>query len=314
MNAIQYSSYGGIDVLQLNENVEKPTVSPNHIVVRVKAASINPIDWKVREGFLKEFVPLHFPVTIGGDFSGVVEEVGKGVTEFKAGDEVFGQGGVLNGGSGSCAKYVLAAIGKVSVKPQTADFQHAAALPLVGVSALQAIEDHIKIQTGQKILIHGGAGGIGSTAIQIAKSHGAYVATTVGTKDVEFAKELGADEVIDYKTQQFETLLKDFDAVFDTSGGGETITKSYGIMKKGGVLVSMAEIPDATHAKELGIMAIGQSTDANPDRLARLSKLVESGVIHIQIDTVFPLEQYKEAFTYQETGHPRGKVVLTVAE
>lgn len=311
MRAVQISKYGGNEVLEINENAPKPSVAKGQVLVEVYAASINPIDWKVRAGYLKEMVPLQFPAILGGDFSGVVTGVGEGVGNFKFGDEVYGQGGILNGGSGSFAQFVAVNAGKVAQKPKSVDFIEAGALPLAGVSALQAIEDHIRLKSGQKILIHGGAGGIGHIAVQLAKALGAYVATTVGTRNLEFAKSLGADEAIDYKSEAFDEKLTDFDAVFDTVGG-ETTDKSFKVLKKGGIIVSMAGQPNEELAQKSGVSALGQNTDANPERLARLSKLVEDGKIKAYIDKVFSLEQAKEAFRHLEEGHPRGKVVFKI--
>lgn len=310
MKAVQISSYGGADVLEVNE-VSKPPVGKGQILVENYATSINPIDWKIRAGYLKDAVPLAFPVTLGGDFAGVVSEVGKDAGDFKVGDEVFGQGGVLNGGSGSFAEVLAANVGKVAVKPKSVDFTEACALPLAGVSALQAMETHIKLVKGQKILIHGGAGGIGHFAVQLAKSQAAYVATTVSTKDMEFAKSLGADEVIDYQSEAFDEKLTDFDAVFDTVGG-ETTDKSFKVLKRGGIIVSMLGQPSEELAQKYGVSALGQNTDANPERLTHLSKLVEDGKIKVHIDKVFRLEQAKEAFGYLEEGRHQGKVALKI--
>lgn len=312
MKAVHYNSYGDAQVLEFTENAPKPQLQKEQVLIQVKAVSINPIDWKVRAGYLQKMVPLHFPVIIGGDFAGVVTEVGESVTEFNIGDEVYGQGGILNGGSGSFAEFVAAQVNKTSSKPSHTNFEQAASLPLVGISALQAVEDEIDIQPDQKILIHGGAGGIGSIAIQIAKAKGAYVATTVGTKDIEFVKQLGADEVIDYKIQQFETMLKDFDAVFDTAGG-DTVSKSFAVLKPGGILVSMNGKPDEQLAQQYHVRVIGQASESNPDRFKRLTDLVESGKVKPEIDKVFPLLEAKDAFAYQEKSHPRGKVVLTIS-
>mgnify|MGYP001566084636 FL=1 len=311
MKAVQINSYGGNDVLEINENAPKPSPAKSQVLAEVYATSINPIDWKVRAGYLKEMVPLQFPATLGGDFAGVICEVGEGVGNFKVGDEVYGQGGILNGGSGSFAEFVAANVGKVAVKPKSADFIEAGALPLAGVSALQALEDHIHLAKGQKILIHGGAGGIGHFAVQLAKSQGAYVATTVSTRDMEFTKSLGADEVIDYESEAFDEKLTDFDAVFDTVGG-ETTDKSFKVLKKGGIIVSMVGQPNEELAQKYGVSALGQNTDANPERLARLSKLVEDGKIKVYIDKVFPPEQAKEAFGHLEEGRHQGKVVLKI--
>lgn len=313
MKAVQIEKYGDTSVLEYTENASQPQVQKGHILIKVKAASINPVDWKLRAGFLQKMVPLQFPAILGGDFAGVVVEVGEDVTKFKIGDEVYGQGGILNGGSGAFAEFVSAAENKIFAKPTNTDFLQAASLPLVGISAIQAIEDEMKIQKGQKILIHGGAGGIGSIAIQIAKAKGAYIATTVSTKDSEFVKDLGADEVIDYKTQKFEETIKDFDAVFDTVGG-DTTTKSFEVLKAGGILVSMMGKPDENLAEKYHVQVIGQATDSNLDRFKKLTELVESEKVKPEVNKVFSLPEAKEAFTYQEMSHPRGKVVLQIKE
>lgn len=313
MKAVQINTYGGIDVLEINENAPKPAPSKNQVLVGVHAASINPVDWKLRAGYLKEWMPLKFPATLGGDFSGVVREVGEGVSEFSIGDEVFGSAIVLNGGSGSFAEFVAANTGNTALKPKTVDFVEASALPLAGASAVQALEEHIKLQSGQKILIHGGAGGIGHIAVQLAKAIGAHVATTVNIDDKEFAKKLGADEIIDYKNQAFEEVLKDYDAVFDTVGG-ETTDRSFTVLKKGGALVSMLGQPSQELVEKYGITAIGEMTKTNTEHLNRLAEFVDSGKIKVHVDKIFPFPQAKEAFKYQEEVHPRGKVVLRIKE
>jgi len=310
MKSIQYNSYGSPEVLEVNENVSKPTLKSGQILVENNAASINAFDWKLRSGYFQKMIPLTFPVTIGGDFAGKVIEVSGPDAGFAVGDEVYGQAIVLNGGSGAMAQLVAANSKNTALKPKSVSFNEAGALPLAGVSAVQGLEEHIKLQKGQKILIHGGAGGIGHMAIQYAKSLGAYVATTVSTKDVEFVVTLGADKVIDYKIQKFEEILKNFDAVFDTVGG-ETLDKSYGVVKKGGILVSMGQVNEQ-FAKEHAISAFGQMTVTDAEHLNRLTELVEAGKIKVHIDKTFPLSQTKEAFVYQETGHPQGKVVITV--
>ena len=313
MRAVQYNKYGGPEVLEINNSVPKPSVGKDQILVEVRAASLNPFDYKLRTGYMQKMIPLKFPFTIGGDFSGVITELGENVSEFKIGDEVFGQALVLNGGSGAIAEFAASNVANSYLKPKNIDFLKSASLPLVGASAIQALEEHIKLKSGQKILIHGGSGGIGTIAIQLAKYLGAYTATTVGTENVEFAKELGADDVIDYKTQKFEDLLKDFDAVFDTVGG-ETLEKSFRVAKKGGIIVSMLGAPNPELAKQYGVTVIGQSTATNSKRLERLAELVEKGVIKPLVDKVFPLLQTKEAFEYLEKSHPRGKVVVKIKE
>lgn len=313
MKAAQYSKYGGPEVLQINQNASNPSVGAGQALVEVHAASLNPFDVSLRSGRLKEMMPLNFPVTIGGDFSGVVSAVGVGVSSFKVSDEVYGQSLIINGGSGSLAEFAAAKVANISLKPKNISHIETASLPLVGSSAIQVLEEHIKLKQGDKILIHGGSGGIGSIAIQVAKALGAYVATTVGTESVEFAKGPGADEVIDYKTQKFENLLKDFDAVFDTIGR-EIAERSFKVLKRGGVIVSMLGAPSPELAKQYGVTSIGQNTRVNSKTLARLTELVEKDAIKPQVDKVFPLDQAREAFEYFESGHPRGKVVVKIKE
>lgn len=313
MKSLQFNTYGGIEVLTLYTDVPKPSPAKNQVLVEVYSASINPVDWKIRAGFFSGMIPLQLPVTIGGNFAGVVVELGADVSDFKVGDEVYGQAIVLNGGSGSTAEFAAVNADNTALKPKTTDFVESSALPLVGTSAMQALKIHMNLQKDQKILIHGGAGGIGTTAIQVAKSIGAYVATTVSTDDKDFVKGLGADEVIDYKTEKFEELLKDFDAVFDTAGG-DTTSKSFLVLKRGGVLVSMAGTPDEELAQKYGVTAIGQNTVSTKERLDHLTELVDNGAIKIQIDKVFPFDQAIEAYKYQENDHTRGKVVIKIKD
>jgi NADPH:quinone reductase-like Zn-dependent oxidoreductase len=249
------------------------------------------------------------------DFSGVIEKVGEGVPDFKQNDEVYGQAAVTRGGSGAFAEIALANADTIAHKPKILSHEKAAGLPLVGVSAWQALVDIIGLSKGQKILIHGGAGGIGSIAIQLAKHLGAYVATTVSTNDKQFVKEeLGADEVIDYKTQTFEDLLPhEYDAVFDTVGG-ETYTRSFKILKRGGIIVSMLEQPNQELMDRFGVKAISQFTQVNRERLTKLAQWVDQNNIRVNIDRTFPLDEAGKALDYQRDVHPRGKVVLQVSK
>ena len=319
MKAAQINAYGGVEVLEVKD-IPEPTLKKDQILAEVHAAGLNPFDVKLRSGMMKNMIPLNFPVTFGGDFSGIVTQVGEGVTEYKAGEEVYGTATVLSGGSGAYADFATVGIEKIAFKPKIASFEEAAALPVAGSSVVQAIEEHFKLQSMQKILIHGGAGGIGHMAIQLAKSIGAYVATTVNSDGMEFVKGLGADEVIDYKTQKFEMMLKDFDAVYDTVGG-EVTNKSFEVLRKslpagrqGGILVSMLGQPNEELAKKYGVTGIGQNTQNNREHLTRLAELVDSGKIKVHVDKAFPLEQVREAFSYLETGSPRGKVVLKIKD
>jgi NADPH:quinone reductase-like Zn-dependent oxidoreductase len=310
MKAAQINEYGGADVLQLVDDAPKPKPGAGEVLVKVYAASVNPFDWKLREGYMKDHLPLKFPATLGGDFAGIVAELGKDVTSLKVGDEVYGQANAV-GSQGSYAEFTPVKAESVGPKPKTVDFVRAAALPLAGVSAYQALVDHMNLNKGQKILIHGGAGGIASLAIPLAKHLGAYVATTAAADDLQYVKSLGADQVIDYKAEAFELLLKDYDAVYDTVGG-ETYTKSFQIVRPGGIIVSMVEQPNEDLMKKHNVKAIAQFTKVTSQRLTALTDLVDKGVIKAVIDRTFPLSLAAEAQTYIQSGQHRGKVVLEI--
>jgi alcohol dehydrogenase len=313
MKAAKIKGYGSSDkVIEINKNVPAPNdPSTGKALVKIKAAGINPVDWKIREGYMQQMIPLQFPSPLGSDFSGVIEKVGQGVSEFRQGDEVYGQASMLSGGSGAFAEMALANADTIAHKPKSLSHPEAAGLPLVGVSAWLALVETISLQKSQKILIHGGAGGIGSVAIQLAKHLGAYVATTVSTNDKQFAKELGADEIIDYKTQTFEELIRDYDAAFDTVGG-ETYSRSFKVLKRGGIIVSMLEQPNQELMKQFGVKAIFQFTPVNRDRLTKLAQWVDQNNIRVNVEKTFPLEEAGKALDYQRDVHPRGKVVLAI--
>jgi alcohol dehydrogenase len=324
MKSAQIKSYGDSEILEINPNAPSPhDPSESIVLVTVIAAGVNPSDWKLREGFFKERVPLQFPATLGMDFSGVIEKAGESFSssnsDLKQGDEVYGQAGVLAGGSGAFAEMALAKADKIARKPRTLTHEQAAGLPLVGVSAWQALVETMGLSKGQKILIHGGAGGIGSISIQLAKHLGAYVATTVSTNDIQFVKEeLGADEAIDYKNRTFEDVLPhDFDAVFDTVGG-ETYTRSFKVLKRGvsgdsgGIVVSMLEQPVQELMNQFGVKAVYQFSQANRERLTRLAEWVDQNNIRVNIERTFPLDEARAALDYQRDEHPRGKIVLAM--
>ena len=320
MKSAQIKTYGDSEVLEINPSAPSlDDQSDGKVLLSVKAAGVNPSDWKLREGFFKERVPLQFPATLGMDFSGVIEKVGEGVaSDLKQGDEVYGQAGVLAGGSGAFAEMALAKSDKIAHKPKILTHEQAAGLPLVGVSAWQALVETMALDKGKKILIHGGAGGIGSISIQLAKHLGAYVATTVSTNDIQFVKEeLGADEAIDYKTQKFEDVLShDFDAVFDTVGG-ETYTRSFKILKSGGgssggIIVSMLEQPVQELMDQFGVKAVFVFSQGNRERLTKLAEWVDQNNIRVNVERIFPLDEARAALDYQRDVHPRGKIVLAM--
>jgi alcohol dehydrogenase len=314
MKSAQIRRYGGSDVVEINQSTPAPNdPSAGKVLVDIKAAGVNPADWKVREGYFQQMTPLQFPSTLGMDFSGNIEKVGEAVHDFKQDDEVYGDAAAIRGSSGAFAEMALANADAIAHKPKTLSHEEAAGLPLVGVSAWQALVETIGLSKGQKILIHGGAGGIGSVAVQLAKRIGVYVAATVSTNDKQFVEEIGADEAIDYKTQTFEDLLHDYDAVFDTVGG-ETYTRSFKVLKKGGVIVSMLEQPNKELRDRFGVKAIYQFTRVNRERLTKLAQWIDQNNIHVNIDRMFPLDMAGKALDYQRDVHPRGKVVLQVSK
>ncbi|HEX2533007.1 MAG TPA: NADP-dependent oxidoreductase [Chitinophagaceae bacterium] len=310
MKAAYIEQYGGTDAIKIVNDFVQPAPAAGQVLVKVHAASLNRIDTILRAGYLQQMMPLPFPSIVAGDFAGTVAQVGEGVTGFSKGDEVYGHSGALAGGSGALAEFTVAATGKVSAKPASVSMEEAASLPLTAASALQAIEEHIGLQEGQKILIHGGTGGIGAIAIQLAKHLGAFVATTVDVQFASQARELGADEVIDYKTQDFTSIIKDYDAVLVTAA--DAAAGSYGVLKSGGVLVLLAGMADENAAREHGITAIQQMTQTTAQQLGRIAELVDKGIIKPKVDKAFPFAQAKEAYDYFEGGHPKGKVVVTM--
>lgn len=301
MKTVQINAYGGVEVLEIKD-IPEPIPKQDQLLIDVHAAGLNPFDLKVLSGAYKDMIPLHFPMTFGGDFAGVIMQTG---------EEVYGSAIVLSGGSGAFAQYACVGVDKIAPKPKSVNFGEAAALPVAGLTAVEAILDHIKLQKGQKILIHGGAGGVGHIAIQVAKSVGAYVITTVRGIDSEFVKGLGADEVVDYTKQAFEAIVKDVDAVLN--GVGAQVTEnSFKVFKRGGRMVLLADQANEELAKTYGVTVIRQQSMIDTTHLKRLTKLVDSGKIKVHVDRVFPLEQVQEAFDHLKSGHPRGKIVLTI--
>ena len=307
MKAAQINEYGHADAIKVVE-IDQPTISEDQVLVEVQASSLNPFDTMVCEGYVAGMIKS-LPITLGGDIAGVVKQVGDNVTDLSEGDVVYGQANVVAGNSGALAEFAATKSEQVAKAPTNIDITEVASLPLVGVSALQALNDHIGLKADQKIFIHGGAGGIGSIAIQVAKNIGAYVATTATGEGIDYVKSLGADEVIDYKSSDFSQNLHDYDAVFDTVGGDD-FTKSFDILKSGGVAVSMIADPDEAKAKELGITSIRQTTHVNTQKLNDLTKLVEDGVVKPNVGKVYDLNDVQAAFEARESGKVQGKIVI----
>ena len=315
MKSIQINRYGGSDVIEVNNAASVQNPSSGKILVNVKAAGVNPADWKIREGYFQQMAPLQFPSTLGADFSGIIKQLGEGVSNsgLKQGDEVYGQASaVFSGGSGAFAELALVDKDRIAHKPRTLTHIEAAGLPTVGVSAWQGLIENIGLSKDKKILIHGGAGGIGSIAVQLAKQLGAYIATTVSTNDGQYVQELGANQVIDYKTENFEDILHDYDAVFDTVGG-DTYKRSFKVLKKGsGIITSMLEQPNSELMDRYGVKAFVQFTQANRQLLTKLAEWVDQNNIKVNIDKTFSIDEAADALDYQRDVHPRGKVVITV--
>jgi NADPH:quinone reductase-like Zn-dependent oxidoreductase len=299
--------FGGMEVLQADE-VELSQPDAGEVLIRVHAASINPVDYKIRSGKYPAVKEDRLPYTLGRDASGVIEKCGAQATPFKTGDEVFGMVGIDGGGY---AEQVVLDERALATKPKGVDHIHAAAVPLAGQTAWQGLFRHGQLKSGQSVLIHGGSGGVGHFAVQFAKAKGARVLTTVSTDSVAFARSLGADVVIDYKTQRFEDEAADLDMVFDLIDG-ETRERSWSLLKKGGVLVSTLTDPSQERADQLGVRAMRYTVEADGAELAEIASLIVEGKVKPHVQTTFPLASAAEALALVEQGHSIGKVVLQV--
>jgi len=308
MKAVVAHEYGAPDVLKY-EDVPRPEPKENELLVRVIACGVNPADPLVISGrFAKEF-GTHLPLIPGYDVAGVVEATGAKVTKFKKGDAVYGY--ALFGGG--WAEYAVLAENEAALKSKSATFVETAAVPMGALTAWQSLIDTAKLSAGQTILIHGGSGGVGSFAIQIAKARGAKVIATASTANQDLLKQLGADVAIDYTKTKFEDVAKDVDVVFDTVGR-DTLARSYPLVKKGGVVMSIVGRPDPAQLEKYGIR--GSSIWSHPDgnELAEITKLIEAGKIKPIVSQVFPLPDAVKASQQAETHHTRGKIVLNIAE
>jgi len=278
--------------------------------VKVHAASVNPIDWKVRAGHLRSFREYPLPLILGWDVSGVVESVGKGVSQWEPGDQVYGRPEM--GRNGAYAEYIAVKEGELARKPRSLDHVHSAAIPLAGLTAWQALFDAAGLQPGQKVLIQAAAGGVGHLAIQFAKLQDLYVAGTAGGRNQEFLKQLGCDLPINYETTRFEEVVHNFDAVIE-SMGGDVRSRSWKVLKKGGILVALIGPPLSEDDAELhGVRAAIIWAQTKSDQLAEIARLADAGKIRPEIAAVFPLRDAAKAHQMSETGHVRGKVVLQV--
>lgn len=308
MKAIRIHEFGGPDVLSIDE-IDVPQPAKDEVLIRVHATSVNPVDWKIREGQRKERFPSSLPLTLGWDVSGVIEMVGEKAGNFKKGDEVYGRPDPTK--NGAYAEYIVVKANLISIKPTSIGHTEAAAVPLAGLTAWQGLFDHGLLKEGQKVLIHAAAGGVGTYAVQLAKEKGAYVIGTASDQNIDFLKRLGADEVIDYNMEDFETVLSDIDLVLDTIGG-ETQLKSIAVLKEGGRLITTLAPEFVTEAKTRRVHLIAYVAQSIPNQLIEIAKLIDNGKLKPIVDKVLPFTDAKKAQIESEAGHTRGKIVLQV--
>ncbi|MCL5767886.1 NADP-dependent oxidoreductase [Acinetobacter sp. ANC5681] len=332
MKAAYIKRYGKIEDVQLDVQPE-PSITENAVLVKVHAASINPLDLRVLEGEFKAILPIKFPFILGNDFAGTVAQVGSNVTQFKVGDEVYAKTDL----NGAFAEYTVVQQASLALKPKNIPMEHAASLPLVSLTAWQALVEIANVKAGHKVLIHAGSGGVGSIAIQLAKHLGATVATTTSGKNTRWVRELGADIIIDYKTMDFEQELKDYDVVLDTQGG-KTLEKSLSVIKRGGRIISISGPPDRAFAETIkanwllkfiipllswSIRNKAKKRDItysflfmqpNGQQLSQISHLVEIGKIKPVVDTEYDFSKIKEALEYVNTGRAKGKIILKIVD
>jgi NADPH:quinone reductase-like Zn-dependent oxidoreductase len=305
---IRLHRFGGNEVLRADD-VDQSQPDAGEVLVSIRAASVNPVDFKIRSGKYPAVKNDRLPYTPGRDFSGIIEKCGAQATRFRVGDEVFGMIGIHGGGYAEQAVVDQEAI---VVKPSDLDHTHATAIPLAGQTAWQGLFRHGRLQAGQSVLIHGCSGGVGHFAVQFAKAKGARVLTTVSTENVGFARALGADVVIDYKTQRFEDHADKLDMVFDLIDG-ESRERSWSLLKKGGVLVSTLTEPSQDKAKQSGARALRYTVEADGAELAEIAALVTAGKVKPHVQKIFALDAAADALAWVEQGHSVGKVVLKIA-
>src|SRR5256885_6768331 len=332
MKAFVVDRYGKKEGVRFADMPE-PQVRDADVLVRIHAAGVNVLDSKIRDGEFKRILPYRLPLILGNDVAGVVIRVGSNVRRFKAGDEVYAR--PHKDRIGAFAEFISMNEDDVAIKPKALTMEEAASIPLVGLTAWQALIERANLKPGQKVLIHAGSGGVGTFAIQLAKHVGASVATTTSTPNVDLVKSLGADVVIDYKKEDFEKVLSGYDVVLN-SLGKDTLAKSLEVLKPGGKLISISGPPDAAFAKQNGLNWFLQQAmrllsfgirkrakhhgvsysflfmRANGEQLSKITSLIESGSIRPVIDRVFPFEATQEALAYIETGRSKGKVVVKV--
>ncbi|MEH2177746.1 NADP-dependent oxidoreductase [Nostoc sp.] len=305
MQAIRIHNYGESDALTL-ETIAQPEPQPNEVLIRVQAAGVNPLDWKIRAGYMKEVFPIPLPFTPGMDVAGIVEAIGTDVKAFQVGQAVYGELQM-----GAYAQFATALQDAIALKPETLDFVQAASVPMVAMTAYQGLFDHADLKPGQTVLIHAASGGVGMFAVQFAKWIGAHVIGTASAANAEFVRSLGADQVIDYKATPFEEVVQNVDVVLDTLGG-DTQARSYAVLKPGGILVSTAAPPDAQKAQERGIRAEMMNMKPSASLLEEIANLLDSGQLKTVVAQTLSLSEARQAQELSQGGHVQGKIVLQI--
>ena len=311
MKAVRIHAYGGPEMLHYEEDVPLPSLKPDDLLIKVKAAAINPVDWKIREGGLQNVLHHTLPLTLGWDVAGEVVAIGPEVHEFAIGDAVYARPDIER--DGAYAEYIAVKASEAARKPATLDFIHAAAVPLTALTAWQSLVGAAQLQTGQTVLIHAAAGGVGSLAVQLAKALGARVIATASFVNTGLVTQLGADQFIDYTQVCFEEVAKDVDVVFDTVGG-DTQARSWSVLKSGGILVSVVDPPSETTAIERGVRSAFVFIQPNGEQLTAIARLIDEGRMKPIIHTVLPLREARQAHVISQGGHARGKIVLQIAD
>lgn len=307
IQAILVHNYGGPEQLKL-EQIQRPEPQAGEVLVCVHAAGVNPVDWKIREGWMKDFRPMQFPYIPGVDLAGVVEELGPGVTTFQKGQAVFGQSS-----KGAYTEYTTAAVGTLALKPKTLNFDEAAAIPVGATTAWQGLFDYGGLQAGQRVLIQGAAGGVGSFAVQFARWKGAHVIGTASTSNVDFVRSLGAKRVIDYTSTPVEQAIHDVDLVLDTVGA-HTLEASVQALKRGGTLVTIAGQPPEEKVRERNVRVASFSARVSSELLQTFARLIDEGQVKVFVGAKFPLRDAQRAHELNQSGHGRGRIVLHIAD
>ncbi len=307
MWAVRVYSYGGPEQLKL-ERVERPRPQAGEVLLRVHAAGVNPLDWKIRQGLMKEFMPMTFPYIPGIEVSGVVEEVGPGVTAFEIGQAVYGQSA-----KGAYAEYLTISVETLALKPETLSFAEAATVPVGATTAWRALFEHGGLTSGQRVLIQGAAGGVGLFAVQLAKWKGAQVIGTASTANLAFVRGLGADTVVDYTKIPPQGMPQNVDLVLD-GVGGKALLSALTALRRGGTLISTASPPPQEEAQARGVRAIMIHSQPSSALLQMVARLIDEGHLKVTTGRIFPLSEAQQAHEHGQGGHGRGRIVLQIAD